>query len=1577
MRVVGKSAAQRVSLAELAAGAALLVDELRAGPRSGAAFPSEQIEKRLGLDPRTLDDDGALAHLQDAVRLAGGAIEVEQGQSGWHLRASFGGRLRDVGDALAGLRRTLERQGPFIVNAATVARWCERDGSARFPEDLLARLLEQAPAYGVEIDVPPGVPLLRTTPFAFRLTPPAAVPQFVPLKRSAPPAVASIVSLEEGDPLRRYPVFPSYRSDEQRDLVHAMLADGGPHEILGVLPTGGGKSFTFLLPTLVKAQGGKLPGLTLVISPIIALMNDQVAQARRRYLPQYPSFRVEQLNSSLLHDERREVLRALRAGHLHLLYLSPETLLQPWFLHTLLEAEAPIRFFVVDEAHMVREWGEDFRCDFQRLGTLREELFEKTPTMRTLLLSATMTSDTRAAVLDALRIDSRHCLVIEKKALRTELHYEVRCFRHGIDKSAALLNAVQALPRPGIIYCTRKATCDELYALLEKGGLRAMRVYNGDTPRETRSEVLREFQAGLADVVIATNAFGLGVDKGNVRYVLHYQVPDNLDRYYQEVGRAGRDGEPARALLFFSGEDMGVMRRQAVARLETAKIVSRFVKLWSVREALPSWQGRRAAFSLINDTLVPEYNLASQGPGAPAEQEGHNQFWNHVALNFLERAGLLRIAGTALRKISGRLTTAAATPVSGVTRALFDALQAGVVLTATLARSTNAELRDIERALFRAVRDGQVEVDTSLTGTVVELVGGAESHELEAALTLAVDAHRLDEKSREAAAVARMSAMARGDGCRERHFAELYGYPPNEPGCGRCDQCLIDQQAQPAVETESRRERTMEQEIRERVGELLGWYQEYGRPSLAGGIADALLEELDRQCGDLQARAGKSPEVEVAFLGATTVGKSTVINALLGERLLPMMVVGSTTAARVVLRYGATRRITVHYKQFDNIKTCLSRLREEWDRGLAIEADGGDTFDAESLGLNRLQSIARNLYNFSPNHVLQRSEVTGALDPNLVSLLGTSREITRDFEAEVWNHVAGRYWAIVDNVVIELPHPLLQGGLVIVDLPGTGDIDEGHLGPTREFIAKADQFVLVLGPDCITAPVKQMLVEYELLVSLLQKNRAPMVVLGTRLDLAGEARPAMLERHGLSEALTGSAAVEALWRKKAEASLRELMRPLAARRLQRLPDEAESTFSGRVDELLNVRFCLDRATFQPTNPRAALDLDPATVKDATERQLDLWKEKYPNPGATGIPAAREALARVAAARREEYWTSVRMDVRRLHRILFEKVDYAKKNRKASDTTQALEQLGQARSAALTQLSELWVQLARRFAEWRTTFLEKADGTRARIGKSGAATVRQHLNNKNAMKIRASARDPRNGVYNEIHVPNAIFGQFAPDLANAWGTELADHLRRTMGALQAWRDTISAAMDGVLDALDAPCAQAVRPSVDTARELLGGTLQRVGAVVESAHERAGRQAPHSVTPEAQRLLTPFCSRAIQMTGAGVTQQRITLLADCTAQVGDAVTQAVQQQVFEALGGLQEILRQDVFAIVQAGAQGVFDDLERLLTQIGSGSIAVGASDGKRRLEEALARLPVWEPEPASASPASLAGAVLET
>lgn len=115
----------------------------------------------------------------------------------------------------------------------------------------------------------------------------------------------------------------------------------------------------------------------------------------------------------------------------------------------------------------------------------------------------------------------------------------------------------------------------------------------------------------------------------------------------------------------------------------------------------------------------------------------------------------------------------------------------------------------------------------------------------------------------------------------------------------------------------------------------------------------------------------------------------------------------------------------------------------------------------------------------------------------------------------------------------------------------------------------------------------------------------------------------------------------------------------------------------------------------------------------------------------------------------------------------------------------------------------------------------------------------------------------------------------------------------------------------------------------------------------------------------------------MNGTGVTQQRITLFADCAAKVGDAVTQTVQQEVIEALGGLEEILRQDVFAIVRAGAQGVFEDLERLLTQIGSDNIAVGANDVKRRLDEALERLPVWEPDPASASPASIAGAVVPT
>jgi hypothetical protein len=189
----------------------------------------------------------------------------------------------------------------------------------------------------------------------------------------------------------------------------------------------------------------------------------------------------------------------------------------------------------------------------------------------------------------------------------------------------------------------------------------------------------------------------------------------------------------------------------------------------------------------------------------------------------------------------------------------------------------------------------------------------------------------------------------------------------------------------------------------------------------------------------------------------------------------------------------------------------------------------------------------------------------------------------------------------------------------------------------------------------------------------------------------------------------------------------------------------------------------------------------------------------------------------------------------------------------------------------------------------------------------------------------------------------------------------------VGELRGWQADVSSRLNQVLVALDPESARAVAPSVDSARDVLDGTLKRTGEVVDVVHERVGRVFPHNVVPEAQRSLGPFCKQGLLLSGTGVTQHRITILADCAAHVGDVVTQEIRRQSLEALNILEETLRQDVFIVIEAGAKGVFDELERLLEQLGAGTGSSAVGGARSRLEEALARLPVWTLGPDEPSP----------
>ncbi|MGQ1785653.1 DNA helicase RecQ [Saccharicrinis sp. GN24d3] len=326
--------------------------------------------------------------------------------------------------------------------------------------------------------------------------------------------------------------YGSFRPMQQK-VIEAAL---NKKDCLVLMPTGGGKSICFQIPALT------LPGVTIVVSPLIALMKDQVEALKVNGVG------AEFLNSSLSEEEQSGIINKLQEGKIKLLYVSPEKMNSERFYYTMLQID--INLIAIDEAHCISSWGHDFRPDYKKLGYLKKQ-FKDVPIMA---LTATADPLTQSDIAIQLKLNKPK--VFKDSFSRPNIFIEAR---PAYKRKEVILDFVQGREdESGIVYCLSKKNTEDLSRFLRKNGI-ASGFYHAGMEASVRNRVQNDFINDRIKVVCATIAFGMGIDKSNVRWVIHHNLPKNIEGYYQEIGRSGRDGMPAHALLFYGIQDYKIL----------------------------------------------------------------------------------------------------------------------------------------------------------------------------------------------------------------------------------------------------------------------------------------------------------------------------------------------------------------------------------------------------------------------------------------------------------------------------------------------------------------------------------------------------------------------------------------------------------------------------------------------------------------------------------------------------------------------------------------------------------------------------------------------------------------------------------------------------------------------------------------------------------------------------------------------------------------------------------------------------------------------------------------------------------
>ena len=424
--------------------------------------------------------------------------------------------------------------------------------------------------------------------------------------------------------------FSEFKSMDQKLAVYGALNTPDGYTTLVSLPTGGGKSL------ITQTMSYQRVGLTIIIVPTVSLAIDQVRVAKKIIDPESPEEEILFYSSGV---DAGPILAAIKNRIARMLFISPEALINnPAFADAVKQANATryLKNIIIDEAHIVVDWGTSFRVDYQCLEAWRNQLLRTNPTLRTVLLSATYERHC-IDILHKFFGEDEKWIEIRCDSLRHEPRYMLIHSRSYTEKHEKLMELVRKLPHPMIIYVARPAEAESLKNELQRNGIMNVRTFTGWTNATQRKALIDTWVDDQFEIMIATSAFGVGVDKSDVRTVIHLYVPQNPNAYYQELGRGGRDRLPCLSVMCLDPEDTNATFQRISKRVMTAeKIIGRWNSLYSNPRSL-----RMDNKIFIDTTIKPEYSTDDEFDDSPASDTDVN--WNVYVLLFLRRYNMIRI----------------------------------------------------------------------------------------------------------------------------------------------------------------------------------------------------------------------------------------------------------------------------------------------------------------------------------------------------------------------------------------------------------------------------------------------------------------------------------------------------------------------------------------------------------------------------------------------------------------------------------------------------------------------------------------------------------------------------------------------------------------------------------------------------------------------------------------------------------------------------------------------------------------------------------------------------------------------